>query len=76
MILNFAHHLTNENIKACCVSPGFLLTRLGKLSADFMKKTGAKNPNVGGVLIKDVIEGLKGEHMGKVVHSSGHFQDW
>ncbi|ETS80931.1 hypothetical protein PFICI_08460 [Pestalotiopsis fici W106-1] len=73
MMVNWAWRLTEDGVKTWCVSPGFLATGLGN-EPELLKSRGAGHPSVGGVFIKDVVEGLKDEDVGKVVHSSGRVQ--
>ncbi|KAH9886371.1 hypothetical protein F4778DRAFT_758809 [Xylariomycetidae sp. FL2044] len=73
MMLNLAFQLTEDGVKTWCVSPGFLATGLGGMTEE-MKRRGAGDPSVGGVFMKDVIEGRRDDHVGKIVHSDGSVQ--
>ncbi|KAF7518901.1 hypothetical protein G7054_g13290 [Neopestalotiopsis clavispora] len=73
MMVNWAWRLTEDGVKTWCVSPGFLATGLGN-EPELLRSRGAGHPSVGGVFIKNVVEGLRDEDVGKVVHSSGQVQ--
>jgi NAD(P)-dependent dehydrogenase (short-subunit alcohol dehydrogenase family) len=73
MMVNWAWRLTEDGVKTWCVSPGFLATGLGN-ERELLKKRGAGPPSIGGNFIKDVVEGKKDAHAGKVVHSDGSVQ--
>ncbi|PWY64847.1 putative short chain dehydrogenase [Aspergillus eucalypticola CBS 122712] len=76
MMLNISRMLRNDKVKVWGVSPGFLKTGLGNMDPALVETMGAKDPSIGGIFIKDVVEGLKDADVGKVVHAEGHVQDW
>ncbi|PYH35079.1 putative short chain dehydrogenase [Aspergillus neoniger CBS 115656] len=76
MMLNISRMLRNDKVKVWGVSPGLLKTGLGNMDRAMVEKMGAKDPSVGGIFIKDVVEGVKDEDVEKVVHAEGHVQDW
>lgn len=67
--------LQADGVKVFGISPGFLATGLGGLGPDLLKKFGAGDPSVGGELIRDVVEGKRDEHAGKVINKDG-VQPW
>lgn len=67
--------LQADGVKVFGISPGFLATGLGGLGPDFLKKFGAGDPSVGGELIRDVVQGKRDEHAGKVINKDG-VQPW
>jgi NAD(P)-dependent dehydrogenase (short-subunit alcohol dehydrogenase family) len=75
MMLHWAKTLSNDGVKVFAVSPGFLATGLGGIGAEMMKKFGAGDPSIGGIFIKDVVEGKRDEHSGKVINKDG-IQPW
>ncbi|KAF3942073.1 hypothetical protein ABW19_dt0203053 [Dactylella cylindrospora] len=66
VMVDFARVLKNDGVKVWCISPGFLATNLGG-NQELLKKLGAGDPEVGGVFIKDVIEGARDGDVGKVI---------
>ncbi|KAK3071594.1 hypothetical protein LTR53_008331 [Teratosphaeriaceae sp. CCFEE 6253] len=72
--------LRNDPVKVWAISPGFLATGLGGVGAETLKKVGdclpigAQDPSVGGKFIKEVVEGKRDEHQGKIIRS-GFFSD-
>ncbi|EUC48590.1 hypothetical protein COCMIDRAFT_33871 [Bipolaris oryzae ATCC 44560] len=75
LMLSWAIMLGADDAKVFGISPGFLATGLGGLGPDFLKKFGAGDPSVGGELIRDVVEGKRDEHAGKVINKDG-VQPW
>ncbi|KAF1843439.1 NAD(P)-binding protein [Cucurbitaria berberidis CBS 394.84] len=75
MMLEWKRLLEPDGVKVFCISPGFLATNLGGMGADFLKKVGAGDASVGGVFIKDVVEGKRDEDTGKVINKDG-VQPW
>ncbi|KAF3906444.1 hypothetical protein ABW20_dc0105742 [Dactylellina cionopaga] len=73
-MIDFTRLLKNDNVKVWCISPGFLATNLGG-NPELLKKFGAGDPSVGGIFIKEVVEGSRDEHVGKVIQR-GKVQPW
>ncbi|KAK6202076.1 hypothetical protein LQW54_009034 [Pestalotiopsis sp. IQ-011] len=73
MMVNWAWRLAEDGVKTWCISPGFLATGLGN-EPELLKARGAGHPSVGGIFIKDVVEGTRDADVGKVIHSSGQVQ--
>ena len=71
MMLDWKKMLEVDGVKVFGISPGFLATNLGGMGPEFLKKMGAGDPTIGGVLIKDVVEGKKDENAGKVINKDG-----
>jgi len=67
--------LKADGVKVFCISPGFLATGLGGIGKEKLKNMGAGDPSLGGIFIKDVVEGTRDEDSGKVVNSAG-LQPW
>lgn len=68
--------LSNDGVKVWAVSPGFLATELGGASAESKKQFGAKDPALGGQLVRDVLDGKRDADAGRVVTAEGGVQDW
>lgn len=66
--------LKEDGVKVWCISPGFLATGLGG-NAELLRKMGAQDPVVAGVLVRGVLEGERDGDVGKVVNRDG-VQDW
>ncbi|RYP75362.1 hypothetical protein DL771_002458 [Monosporascus sp. 5C6A] len=76
LMLNLHFLLTNDSVKTWCVSPGFLATGLAGLGPEELKKRGAADASIGGIFIKDVVEGQRDTDTGKVVFNDGTVQPW
>ena len=74
MMLGWATLLKEDGVKVFAISPGFLATGLGG-DPERLKKAGAKDPKIGGELIRDVVEGKRDADVGKVVNQDGT-QPW
>ncbi|KAI5924599.1 hypothetical protein F4810DRAFT_131602 [Camillea tinctor] len=59
--------LVNDGVKIWCISPGFLATGLGGIGAEKLKQMGARDPSLGGIFIKDVVQGKRDQDVGKVI---------
>ncbi|KAK5133682.1 hypothetical protein LTR08_007436 [Meristemomyces frigidus] len=71
MLMREWHKLTkNDGVKVWAISPGFLATGLGGVGAETLKKMGAQDPEVGGIFIRDVVQGMRDDDQGKVVGPS------
>lgn len=70
----WARNLKEDGVKVCCISPGFLATGLGG-NQEKLKSLGARDPALGGALVKDVVEGKRDNDAGKVILSDG-VQPW
>lgn len=75
MMLEWTRTLKEDGVKVWCISPGFLATGLGG-DAELLKKMGAGDPTIGGDFIKDVVEGKRDGHTGKVMRNNGVIQPW
>lgn len=75
VMLSWEKMLAVDGVKVFAISPGFLATGLGGMTAEFMRKMGAGEPSVGGEFIKDVIEGKRDGDAGKVINKDG-VQPW
>ena len=58
-----------DNAKVWGVDPGFLKTGLGNMDPAIVEKIGAKDPSIGSICIKEVVEGAKDADAGKVFHA-------
>lgn len=67
MMRNWERVLREDGVKVFCISPGFLATGLGGAGYEILKKMGAGEPSIGGVFMRDVIDGLRDEHQGVVI---------
>ncbi|CAJ2503506.1 Uu.00g109000.m01.CDS01 [Anthostomella pinea] len=67
--------LLNDGVKVWCISPGFLATGLNGANAENLKKAGARDPSLGGIFIKDVVQGKRDDHVGKAIRSDS-IQPW
>ncbi|KAF3911605.1 hypothetical protein AA313_de0200618 [Arthrobotrys entomopaga] len=70
VMIDFARLLAKDNVKVWCISPGMLATNLGG-DPEFLKKLGAGDPALGGIFIKDVVEGARDQDVGKVIRRDG-----
>ncbi|KAI4662568.1 uncharacterized protein J4E79_004858 [Alternaria viburni] len=75
MMLDWTQSLSVDGVKVFGISPGFLATGLGGMGPEMLKKWGAGDPSIGGVFIKDVVEGKRDEDSGKVINKDG-VQPW
>jgi len=66
--------LRDDGVKTFCVSPGFLATNLGG-RPELLKQMGAQHPEIGGKLVRAVVEGERDADVGKVITSDG-VQPW
>ncbi|KAF2498190.1 NAD(P)-binding protein, partial [Lophium mytilinum] len=73
-MLGWCNRLKEHGVKIWCISPGLLATGLAG-NPEAMKKMGAENADVGGIFIKDVIEGVRDDRVGLVVNRAG-VQPW
>lgn len=76
LMLTWYWLLKEDGVKVFSVSPGFLATGLAGFGAEKMKSMGAKEPRMGGELLKLVVEGGRDDDAGKVVFQDGAVQDW
>ena len=69
MMREWSRVLRNDGVKVWSISPGYLATGIfGKgVSEEEMRKSGAKDPSVGGEFIRDVIEGKRDSEQGKAI---------
>ncbi|KAI9705370.1 MAG: hypothetical protein M1820_005200 [Bogoriella megaspora] len=75
MMLEWERAMKNDGVKVWCLSPGMLATNLGGIGPDKLREIGAEDPSVGGIFIKDVVEGKRDEDTGKVIMRDG-IQPW
>ncbi|KAF1939944.1 NAD(P)-binding protein [Clathrospora elynae] len=75
MMLEWKKLLEVDGVKVFGISPGFLATNLGGMGAEVMRKMGAEDASVGGIFIKDVVEGKRDGHTGSVINKDG-VQPW
>jgi NAD(P)-dependent dehydrogenase (short-subunit alcohol dehydrogenase family) len=75
MMLDWRRMLEVDGVKVFGISPGFLATNLGGMGPEFLKKMGAGDASVGGVFIKDVVEGKRDEDAGRAINKDG-VQPW
>ena len=66
MMVSWFKALKNDGVKVWSIAPGFLATGLGG-DTDLLKKMGAKEPSIGGGVIRGVIEGKRDSDVGNVV---------
>lgn len=70
MMLSWHWSLRADGVKVFAVSPGFLATDLGE-SKEMLKAMGAGEPEVGGRLVRCVVEGERDGDVGRVVDGEG-----
>lgn len=75
LMLEWQRFLKEDGVKVFCISPGFLATNLGGMGPEKLRAMGAGNPSLGGILIRDVVEGKRDADAGKVVNAAG-VQAW
>lgn len=68
--------LKNDGVKVWAISPGFLATGLGGVGKEQLLKMGALEPSVGGEFIRDVVQGKRDQHTGKIIRNHGMIQAW
>ncbi|EIW66876.1 hypothetical protein M231_07625 [Tremella mesenterica] len=74
LVREWARVLENDHVRVFGVSPGLLVTNLGK-GAAFLSRLGGEDAMVGGVFLREVIEGSRDKDVGKVVGRKG-VQPW
>ncbi|KAF5864512.1 hypothetical protein ETB97_007343 [Aspergillus alliaceus] len=70
LMLDWNHKLKADGVKVWGVGPGFLVTGLGGMG-EKVREMGAGHPRIGGVFIKDVVEGVRDADVGKLVNKNG-----
>ena len=75
LMLEWKRLLEPDGVETFAISPGFLATNLGGMGPEFLRNMGAGNASVGGVFIKDVVEGKRDDDVGKVINKDGE-QPW
>ena len=75
MMLNWHWTLKEDGVKVWSISPGWLATNLGNCQ-EKLKALGAGDPSVGGILIRQVIEGERDADVGKVVAGNDGIQSF
>ncbi|KAM0260012.1 hypothetical protein ACHAPA_010458 [Fusarium lateritium] len=66
--------LGQDGVKVWAISPGYLATGLG-VGQEQNKTQGAIDPSIGAAIVKDVLEGVRDEDVGKIVSKQG-VQSW
>ncbi|GIK04407.1 hypothetical protein Aspvir_008490 [Aspergillus viridinutans] len=66
LMVEWTKALRNDGVKVWAVAPGLLETSLGG-NPELLKKLGAKDPKIGGEVIRRVVEGERDADVGKVV---------
>ncbi|KAI1047205.1 hypothetical protein LB505_011661 [Fusarium chuoi] len=66
--------LGQDGVKVWAISPGYLATGLG-VGQEQNKIQGAIDPSIGAAIVKDVLEGVRDQEVGKVVSKQG-VQPW
>ncbi|KAL4809799.1 hypothetical protein BDV18DRAFT_150318 [Aspergillus unguis] len=66
LMVEWAKALKNDGVKVWAVAPGLLATSLGG-NTELLKKLGAGDPSIGGVVIRKVVEGERDADAGQVV---------
>lgn len=74
-MLEWKRVLEVDGVKVFAISPGFLATNLGGMGPEFLQKMGAGDPSIGGIFIKDVVEGKRDDDVGQVINKDG-VQAW
>jgi hypothetical protein len=71
VMLDWKRMLEVDGVKVFGISSGFLATNLGGMGPKFLKKMGAGDASVGGLFIKDVVEGKRDQDAGKAINKDG-----
>ena len=66
MMLEWHRILQKDEVKVWSIAPGLLATGLGG-NREFLKQIGAKDPSIGGTVIRNVVEGKRDAETGQVV---------
>lgn len=66
VMLDWNHKLKADGVKVWGVGPGFLATKLGDMQ-EKIKARGGGHPNIGGRIIREVVEGARDGDVGKIV---------
>ncbi|KAJ3497649.1 hypothetical protein NLG97_g1747 [Lecanicillium saksenae] len=74
MMREWHRMLKDDGVKTWAVSPGFLATKLGG-DQEGNKQMGAGDPALGGIFIKDIVEGKRDADIGKAITRDG-IQPW
>ena len=75
MAREWERELRNDGVKVFLVNPGLLATGLGDFGQEHLRKLGAGEADVGGMLVGDVVEGKRDTDVGKVIMRVG-VQAW
>ncbi|CAI6075550.1 unnamed protein product [Clonostachys chloroleuca] len=75
MMRDWARLLHNDGVKVWALSPGYLASGLGK-GSEHNKSQGAQDPVVAGPFVREVLEGKRDGHVGKVILRDGKIQPW
>ncbi|KAK0620566.1 hypothetical protein B0T14DRAFT_429307 [Immersiella caudata] len=74
LMLGWKYALEGDGVKVWSLSPGFLATNLGG-NIELLKKMGAGDASLGGIFIKDVVDGKRDGDHGKAIRREG-VQPW
>ena len=66
VMLDWNHKMKADGVKVWGLGPGFLATNLGDIK-DKIAARGGGHPNIGGRMIKEVVEGARDADVGKIV---------
>ena len=75
MAREWERELRNDGVKVFLINPGLLATGLGGYGHEQMRKFGAGEPEEGGALVRDAVEGKRDADAGKVIMKAG-LQPW
>jgi NAD(P)-dependent dehydrogenase (short-subunit alcohol dehydrogenase family) len=74
MMREWVRILKEDGVKIFGISPGFLATGLGG-NREVLKKMGALDPTIGANVVKEVVEGVRDQGVGKVIRRTD-IQPW
>ena len=66
VMLDWNHKMKEDGVKVWGVGPGFLTTNLGGIK-EKVAAMGGRHPNIGGRMIRGVVEGERDGDVGKIV---------
>ena len=70
LMIDWRFKLQADGVKVWAVGPGMLATDLGNMR-EKAKEMGAKDPSIGGQLIRTVVEGERDDDVGKLIGKDG-----
>lgn len=74
VMLDWNHKLKEDGVKVWGLGPGFLATNLGDIKEKIVARGGG-HPNIGGRMIKEVVEGARDGDVGKIVSKDADGKD-